>query len=111
MVVESEEIEDFSHSMIDEVIDGFGIKVEGRNRREQDSAHSACLKHQFDMAKMEWGFTDDQNEFSPFLERDICGPDQEIFIKRVGNSRKAFDGTGNNDHSFRKKGAAGDISS
>ena len=100
MVVEAEKIEDFSDSVVDEVIDGFWMKVEGRNRREQDSAYSTCLEHQFDMAQMEWGFTDDQNEFSPLLEGDVCGPDQEILIKRVGNSRKAFNGTGNNYHSF-----------
>ena len=42
------------------------------------------------MAQMEWGFPDDQDEFSPFLECDICGADQKIFIEGVGNSRKTF---------------------
>ena len=111
MMVHPEKIEHLSDSVVDEVVNRFRMKVEGRGRGEQNSTHSACLEHQFDMAKMEWGFPDDQNEFSPFLERHICSPNQKIFIKGVGNSRKAFNGTGDDHHSFREKRAAGDIAS
>jgi hypothetical protein len=67
MVVHIEKIQDLPDGMIDEIVNGFWMKVEGRDRRKQDRTYSTCLEHQFNMAQMEWGFPDGQNEFSPFL--------------------------------------------
>ncbi len=67
MVVHIEKIKDLPDGMIDEIVNGFWMKVESGKGRKQDSAHSTCLEHQFNMAQMEWSFPDGQNEFSAFL--------------------------------------------
>jgi hypothetical protein len=98
MVVDPKEVKDLSNGMVDEIVNGLWVKIEGRDRRKQDGPHPACPNHQFKVTLMEWSFTNTKNKFSFFLQCHIGRSDQEILIIGVCNSGKASNGTGDDHH-------------
>jgi hypothetical protein len=67
MVIDPKKVESFPYGLVDEIIDGFRMVVEGWKRRNDDSSQ---LQYQFEMALMQRGLTHQQDKFSFFLERD-----------------------------------------
>jgi len=104
-MIDIEEVKDLSDGMVDKIINRLGAKVESRHGREQNGTHPACLEHELDVALVERGFPDHQNELPPLFQGYIGCPGQEVVIIGMGNSGKRFNGTGNDHHPIGLEGA------
>src|SRR4030042_1197306 len=87
VVLDMEQIEDFPDRMINQIIYGFGMEVESRDRRKNDHPEVGEIHHQVEMSFMKGCLPHCKNQFSSFFNRYVCRPNEKIDIKRVGNGR------------------------
>src|SRR5438309_11962842 len=59
------------HRVVDDVVDGLGLVVEGGHRRQDDATVLRYLEHQAQMAAVERRFADDHDELAALLQRDV----------------------------------------
>ena len=87
VVLDMEQIEDFPDRMINQIIYGFGMEVESRDRRKNEHPEVGEIHHQVEMAFVKGCLPNCKNQFSSFLNRYIRCPDEKIQIERIGNRR------------------------
>ncbi len=73
-------VECFADRLIDNIFDGFGVMVEGWNRRKDYPSHFRDRGHGSQVAQMQGRFPWNEHKLSPLFEGYIRGPDQQIVI-------------------------------
>src|SRR5262245_38298962 len=83
--VHSELIERAHHSVVDDVVEGLWVVVEGGNGRHDDDAHSRKLQHVFQVNVAERSLADEQHEFAAFLENYVSSTMDQVIAVTLRN--------------------------
>jgi hypothetical protein len=102
-----EEVQHTPYALTHHVVDALRMVIERLDGGHDDGAHPGGLFHQRDVTCMKWCFPQHQDEAAAFLEADVGGSDDEVFVVAVRDSAQTLDRTGNHDHALRPKGATG----
>jgi len=81
--------------------------VEGRNRREDDSADLGSLRHQTQMPQVQRRLADREEQRASFLQRHIGGAGEQIVGVTVGDGRERLHRARRDEHPLCGKRAAG----
>lgn len=104
---EADEVQDPFDRMVDEILDGFRGGIKSGNRGSYDRAHLCKCDHCAQVTKMERRFPNSQDQFTSFLQRDVCRPNHQVGTDAGGYSGHCVDGAGEDHHGIDRVGAAG----
>jgi len=79
--------EDAADVLGDEIVDGFRLMIEGRNRGHDDRAGLLGAQHIFEMDAIEWGIANAKHELAALFEHDVGGAGDQIVAGAVGDGR------------------------
>lgn len=105
---EAEEVEHAVHAEIDDIHNGLGLMIEAGDGRGDDGSHFGELGHGAEVAEVEGGFADEEDELAAFFQGDVGGADEEIGADAMGDGGHGMDGAGSDDHGFGEEGTAGE---
>ena len=91
LMLDAEQIQRTANTLADQFLNAFRFGIKCRHRWKDDGASLGRAAHQFDMTGMIRGFTDHQDQTTPFLERNVGGPDDQVFRITVGDTRLCLD--------------------
>ena len=75
----------FPNGLIDKVLNGLWLMIEGGYRRQNVGAHVGGHGHESEMPLMERRFSYDKNQLPLFFKRHIRGPYKEVVRIGIGN--------------------------
>lgn len=87
--LEAELIEDSDDRMVDQVIKGAWMVVEGRCGWHQNRARFRRLDHQTKMTEVKRSFANNQHQWASLFQADIGSASDELVVGAIGNSGKS----------------------
>lgn len=69
--VDIEEVQRPPNRLVDHFLNTFRARIERRDRRGNDSAHFGHRLHRANMARVEWGLAQHQDEAAAFFQHDV----------------------------------------
>ena len=79
-------VEDASHDCVGEVLDSFGVGVEGRIGGENGCSGEEEKLHVFYLNEVQWSFARDEDELFLLLKHDVRGAEKDIFAIAVSDA-------------------------
>ena len=104
---EADEIQDPFDRMIDEILDRFRGGIKSGDRGSYDRAHLGECDHCAQVTKMERCFPNSQDQFTAFLQRDVCRPNHQVGTDAGGYSGHGVDRAREDHHGVDRVGTAG----
>src|SRR5262249_2250588 len=97
-VLDVELIEDFADRLIDEVLHGLRLMVEGGHRRENDRSHLGGQHHIAQVPEVKRRLAGNEHQLAPFLQCDVGRAHQKVLAEGVGDPRESLHRAGCDDH-------------
>lgn len=100
--------EDAADVLGNEVVDGSGLVVEGRDGGHDDGAGLLGAEHVFQVDAAEGGVAHAEDKLAGFLEHDVGGAGHEVVAQAAGDGGEGAHGAGDDQHGVHGVAAGGD---